>query len=162
MVEIDVIEIKNPNTNEIIIGQGNFSVKTIDDMYTAIISTVPNVKFGVAMNESKPQLTRMNGNDDSLKDLASQTALDIAAGHVFVIYLDGAYPINLLNTIKVIPCVVNIYVATSNPLELLVAKTGLGRAVVGVVDGLHATKKETDEEVQARRDLVKELGFLPA
>lgn len=161
MVELEVVRIKNPETNEIILGQGNFSVKTVDDLYTLLVSSVPDIKVGVAMNESKPQLTRVNGNDERLIELSSETAREIGAGHVFVIYMSGAFPVNVLNEIKNHPCVCCIYAATSNPLEVIVATTEMGRSVLGVVDGLKATMIENEEQKKERRELVKSLGFLP-
>lgn len=161
MVELEVIQIKNPKTNEMIFGQGNFSVKTVDDLYTILISTVPNIKCGIAMNESKPQMTRVNGNDDELKQLAVTAAQEVGAGHLFVIFMEGAFPMNVLNSIKVHPCVCNIFVATSNPLEIIVGKTGMGRSVLGVVDGLEALHVENEEQKNERRELVKSFGFYP-
>lgn len=161
MVETEVIDVPNQNESEIIIGLGNFTVKTIDDFYTLLYSSSAGIKFGTAMNEAKPKLTRATGNDETLKKLASETALKIGAGHVFVIYIKGAYPINVLPNIKRHPCVCAIYAATSNPLQILVAKTNLGRAVIGAVDGTPAEAIENDTQKEERRALVKKLGFLP-
>ncbi len=162
MVELETIDIPNPNNeSEIIIGLGNFTVKTIDELYTLLYSSSAGIKFGVAMNEAKPKLTRLVGNDGTLKKLASETALKIGAGHVFVVYIKGAYPLHVLNGLKHHPCVCSIYAATSNPLQILVARTNLGRAVIGAVDGTPAEAVEHDAQREERRTLVKTLGFSP-
>jgi hypothetical protein len=154
-----IIDIKNPNTYEIIIGQGNFSVKTVDDIYLTVLSSSPNVKAAVAMNEAKPKLTRVNGNDDELVKLASETAKEIGAGHVFVIYMKGAFPMHVLPYIKSLPTVCLIFAATSNPCQAVVIETPLGRSLLGVVDGASATKVENEKERKERRELVEKLGF---
>jgi hypothetical protein len=155
----EIVNVENPSEFEIIVGQGNFSVYTVDDLYRTIYASVPNVKFAIAINEAKPQLVRVNGNDEELKKLASKACLDIGGGHVFVIYMKGAYPLHVLNAVKHHPCVANVYVATSNPLQILVRETELGRAVVGVVDGKKVTSVETEEEKRERRELVKKFGY---
>lgn len=160
-MDIESIDIQNPNESEIVIGLGNFTVKTIDDLYTLLYSSSAGIKFGVAMNEAKPKLTRVAGNDEGLKKLASETALKIGAGHVFVVYIKGAYPINVLPNLKHSPCVCSIYAATSNQLQILVAKTNLGRSVIGAVDGTPAEAVENEAQREERRALVKKLGFLP-
>lgn len=160
-MEIETIDIPNPLEAEIIIGLGNFTVKTIDDLYTLLYSSSAGIRFGAAMNEAKPKLTRAVGNDEGLKKLASEAALKIGAGHVFVVYIKGAYPLHVLNGLKHHPCVCTIYAATSNPLQILVVKTNLGRAVIGAVDGTPAIAIESEEQKEERRALVKKLGFLP-
>lgn len=145
---------------EIIIGQGNFSIFAVDDLYKAVLISVPKLDFALAMNEAKPQLTRVNGNNDKLKKLAAEACLKIGAGHVFVVYMKGAYPIHVLKSLKNHPCVAGIYAATSNPLQVIVKETGLGRSVVGVVDGKKATKIETDEQKKERREMLEKFGFV--
>lgn len=157
----EVVPIETAEGLEVIIGQGNFTVKTIDDFHSLLYSSAPGIKFGAAMNEAKPKLARVVGNEPTLKELAAKTALAIGAGHIFVIYLKGAYPIHVLNSVKEHPCVCNIYVATSNPLQVLVATTELGRAVVGVVDGSAAKSIETDSQKEERRAMVKKFGYVP-
>ena len=159
-VKIKIIPIKNPNTNEIIIGQGNFTIKTIDDFYDVLFGSAQGIEFGVAMNEAKPRLVRATGNNEELKKLAAETALAIGAGHVFVIYLKNAFPIHVLNAIKQMPTVASVLVASSNPLEAVVAETSLGKALLGFVDGSAAEKIENETERQGRKELVKKLGFL--
>ncbi len=160
-MNVEIVPIETAEGLEVIIGQGNFTIKTIDDFHSLLYSSAPGIKFGVAMNEAKPKLTRSIGNEPTLKELAARTALAIGAGHIFVIYLKGAYPIHVLNAVKDHPCVCGVYVATSNPLQLLVATTDLGRAIVGVVDGASAKTVETDSQKAERRDMVKKFGYVP-
>jgi len=158
-MDTEVIDIKNPNTNEIIVGQGNFSVKTVIDIFDQLKKAVPEIECGVAMNEAKPKLTRVEGNDEEVKKLAAETCREIGAGHVFVVYMKKAYPIGVLNELVQVPGVVNVYVATSNPLQVITTKTSLGKVVIGVVDGFAAETIETEEQKQERMDLLKKLGF---
>ncbi|MFH1545022.1 MAG: adenosine-specific kinase [archaeon] len=158
-LKINSLKIENPETNEIIIGQGNFTVKTIEDFYNALVSAAPEIEFGVGMNEAKPKLTRVNGNNKELIQRAGETCKKIAAGHVFVIYFKKAFPIHVLNAVKALPTVCCIYCATSNELELIMAETGLGKSVIGVVDGTAAEKIENEEEKKHRIELLKKLGF---
>ena len=160
-METEIINLPTKEGLECVVGQGNFTVKTIDEFYTLLYSSSKDIKFGVAMNEAKPKLVRVEGNDSELKELAAKSALEIGAGHVFVVFLKNAYPIHVLNHLKHHPCVANIYLATSNPAQVLVAKTDLGRSVVGVVDGLPADKIESKEEREERKQLVEKLGFIP-
>jgi len=158
-VKFSVLEIENPETNEIIIGQGNFTVKTIEDFYDVIISSSPGIEFGVAMNEAKPKLVRVNGNNEELKDRASKTCLQLGAGHAFVIYFRKAFPLHVLNAIKAMPTVASIYCATSNPLQLITAETALGKSIIGVIDGTTAQTIETPKEKKERIELLEKLGF---
>lgn len=158
-VKIKSLKIENPETNEIIIGQGNFTVKTIEDFYDALVGAVPEIEFGVGMNEAKPKLTRVNGNNKELIQRAGETCRNIGAGHVFVIYFKNAFPIHVLNAVKALPTVCSIYCATSNELELIIAETTLGKSVIGVIDGTAAEKIEDKEEEKQRIELLKKLGF---
>ena len=160
-IDFEKVSVQTSEGLEVIIGQGNFTVKTIDDLYAFVYQSSKDVKFGIAMNEAKPMLTRVVGNDEELTKLAGDAALKIGAGHVFVIYLRNAYPIHVMNSVKSHPCVANIFAATSNPCEVLVAKTKLGRAVIGVVDGTSSTAIENETQKKERRDLVKKFGYVP-
>lgn len=159
MVKIEVVEVEKPEGVECIIGQGNFSIFTVDDLARALLTAVPGIKFGVAMNEAKPQLTRYTGNDKELEELAAKNALKIGAGHVFVILMKNAFPINVLNTIKNHPAVAMVYGASENPMQVIVAETELGRSVLGIVDGKAATRIETSEQKKERRELVEKIGY---
>jgi len=161
VIKFDAVKIKTSESLEVIIGQGNFTVKTIDDLYACVFQSSKDVKFGVAMNEAKPRLTRVAGNDGELKKLAGDAALRIGAGHVFVIYLRNAFPIHVMNSVKSHPCIACIFAATSNPCEVIVANTALGRAVVGVVDGTSANAIENETQKKERRELVKKFGYVP-
>ena len=159
-MKTEVIKIENPEGRyQVIIGQANFSVFTTDDLYRALLTAVPEIKLAVAMNEAVPKLTRVTGNDEILKKLASENCLKIGASHVFVVMTENAFPINILNTIKHHPAVANVYVASANPMEVIVAETELGRAVLGVVDGTSVNRIETDEERKERRELCEKLGY---
>ena len=153
-----VIDFGTPDY-EVIIGQGNFTIKTIEDIYDAVFSSIPNARFGAAMNEAKPRVVRVTGTDEALKKTAAEIAQKIGAGHVFVIALRGAFPVHVLNAIKQIPTVAGIYIATSNPFQIIVAETDLGRAVIGVVDGTPVDHVESDEEREERRETVRRFGY---
>jgi len=159
-VEIERIGVTNPDAKQVIIGQGNFSIFTCDDLFRALLTTVPGIKCAVAMNEAVPRLTRVTGNEESLKKLAGENCLRIAASHTFFIIMDGAFPINVLNALKSHPAVATIFVASANPLDVLVAETELGRAVIGVVDGTSANRVETEAEKKERRALCEKLGYV--
>ncbi|MHC1636348.1 MAG: adenosine-specific kinase [Candidatus Methanospirareceae archaeon] len=156
---IERVEIKNPKGRQVIIGQGNFTIFACDDIFKTLLTTVPNIRCAVAMNEAAPKLTRVTGNDPELKKEASENCLRIGASHVFLIMMDGAFPINVLQALKAHPAVANIFVASANPIEVIVASTKLGRAVIGVVDGSSVNRIEDDSEREGRRNLCKELGY---
>ncbi len=157
-VKIEVLDFGTPDY-EVIIGQGNFTIKTIEDLYDAVYSSIPGAKFGAAMNEAKPKVVRVTGTDEELKKIAADIALKIGAGHVFVVVMRGAFPIHVLNAIKSIPTVACVYLATSNPFQVIVAETDLGRSVIGVVDGTPADHVESEEEKKERKELVRKFGY---
>jgi adenosine/AMP kinase len=159
-VKIERVEVKNPEEKQVIIGQGNFTIFACDDIFKALLTAVPGIKCAVAMNEAAPRLTRVTGNDEGLKELAGGNCLRIGASHTFFIMLDNAFPINVLGALKSHPVVANIYVASANPLEVIVAETELGRAVIGVVDGTSVNRIETEEEKKERRELCEKLGYV--
>jgi len=159
VVKIERIEVRNPEEKQVIIGQGNFTIFACDDIFKALLTAAPGIKCAVAMNEAAPRLTRVTGNDERLKELAGENCLHIGASHTFFIMLDNAYPINVLNVLKSHPAVANIYVASANPLEVIVAETELGRAVLGVVDGTAVNRIESEAEREERRKLCIELGY---
>lgn len=156
---LDVISIEKPEGVECIIGQGNFSIFTVDDLALTLKTAVPGIEFGLAMNEAKPKLTRVEGNNEDLKTYAAQACLSIGAGHVFVIMMQKAFPINVLNTIKDYPTTCRVYAASENPLQVLIKKTNLGSAIIGVVDGTASESVETEEQRQERKDLLKKIGY---
>ena len=159
-VKIERVGVKNPEEKQVIIGQGNFTIFACDDIFKTLLTAVPGLKCAVAMNEAVPRLTRVTGNDEELKELASENCLKIGASHTFFILMDNAFPINVLGALKSHPAVANIYVASANPLEVIVAETELGRAVIGVVDGTSVNRVETEEEKKERRELCEKLGYV--
>jgi len=159
MMKIEQVAVKNPEEKQVIIGQGNFTVFACDDLFRTLLTAVPGLKCAVAMNEAVPRLTRVTGNDEGLNELASENCLKIGASHCFFILMENAFPINVLGALKSHPAVANIFVASANPLEVVVAETGLGRAVLGVVDGTSATRVESEEEKKERRELCVQLGY---
>lgn len=158
-MELKAVPMEIPENGNIVIGQSHF-IKTVEDIYEAIVNTVPQMKFGIAFNEaSGPCLTRVDGNDDALKALATRNATAIAAGHTFVLAMQNGYPINVLGRLKDVPEVCSIFCATANPVEVIVAETGLGRGILGVVDGFPPKGVETDADVQARQGLLRKFGY---
>ena len=158
-MDIEIVPITKAEGVECIIGQGNFSILTVDGLSLSLRTAAPSICFGMAMNEAKPKLVRVEGNDDELKEAAAKACLDIGAGHVFVIMMKRAFPINVLNTVKQYPSVCTVYGASENPLQALVAKTDLGRSVIGIVDGTAADAIETETQRQERKDLLKRIGY---
>jgi len=159
-MKLEKVEILNPEQKyQIVVGQGNFSVFTVDELFRALLTAVPGIKVAVAMNEAAPRLVRVTGNDEELKKIAAENALRIAASHVFVVVTSNAFPINFLNTIKLHPAVCSVFVASANKMEIIVAETELGRAVLGAVDGTAVTKIENEEEKRKRRELCEKLGY---
>jgi len=159
MLEFSSVRLEVPADSNLILGQTHF-IKTVEDLYEAVVNTVPQAKFGIAFNEaSGPCLTRHDGNDDELRQVAIRNAQAIAAGHIFVLILRNAYPINLLNTIKQVPETCSIFCATANPLEVIVAQTEQGRGVMGVIDGSSPKGIEGPDEAAARREFLRKIGY---
>jgi adenosine/AMP kinase len=155
----EVVPIAKPDTLNVIVGQAHF-IKTVDDLHEALVGISPHLRFGVAFCEaSGPRLVRRSGNDDVLVDLAVRAALDIGAGHSFVIFLDHGFPLNVLNAVKAVPEVCTIVAATANPLQVVVAVTDAGRGVMGVIDGGPPLGVETADDVADRRELLQVIGY---
>ncbi len=158
-MELKAVRLEIPENGNIIAGQTHF-IKSVEDLYEAVVNTVPHMKFGVAFNEaSGPCLTRVEGNDDELKSMATRNATAVGAGHFFVIALREGYPINLTNAIQQVPEVCCIYCATANPVEVIVAETEQGRGVLGVVDGSPPKGVESDDDARARREFLRRIGY---
>ena len=159
MLNLVTIKITPPKDANLILGQAHF-IKTTEDLYEALVNATPDVKFGVAFCESSgPCLVRHEGNDPELKRLAAEKALELACGHSFLIIMKNAYPINVLDKIREVPEVCNIYAATANPLEIIVAETDQGRGIIGVVDGYKSKGIETDENIIERKDFIRKIGY---
>ena len=152
--------IKKPENLNFIFGQSHF-IKTVEDIHEMLVTTVPNIKFGLAFCEaSGPCLVRWTGNDEDLIELANENALRIGAGHSFILFLgEGYFPINVLNNLKRIPEVVNIFCATANPTGVVLLESELGRAVLGVVDGSSPTGIETEEDIANRKIFLRKIGY---
>jgi len=158
-MDLKTVALEIPEGVNLILGQTHF-IKTVEDIYEAMATAVPQGKFGVAFNEaSGPCLTRADGNDDTLKALAVRNASAVAAGHIFVVVMRDAYPINVLGRIKDVPEVCSIYCATANPVEVVIAETEQGRGVLGVIDGVPPKGVETAEDVEKRRGFLRMIGY---
>ncbi len=158
-MEVKVVAIEKPEDVNFILGQSHF-IKTIEDLHEAIVQTVPQMKFGIAFCESSgPALIRFSGNDDELISLAKKNALKLSAGHVFAVFMRDGFPVNILNSIKSIPEVVNIYCATGNPVQVIVAENEQGRGILGVIDGVKSKGIETDDDKKVRHDFLRKIGY---
>src|SRR4051794_27450213 len=158
-MELKLVPLEIPEGGNLILGQSHF-IKTVEDIYEAIVNTVPQIKFGVAFSEaSGPCLIRVDGNDDAMKANVVQNARAVAAGHTFYIAMREGYPINLLNGIQQTPEVCTIYCATANPVEVIVAETEQGRGILGVVDGFSPKGVETEEDAQQRHGFLRKIGY---
>ncbi len=159
MLGLKVVKIKKPDEINLILGQSHF-IKTVEDLYEALVNSVPGIKFGLAFAESSGACkVRSEGNDSELKALAAENVLEIGAGHSFLVFLKDAFPINVLNAIKNIPEVCRIYCATANPVEVIVVETGQGRGILGVVDGLKLKGIENSDDVAWRKDFLRKIGY---
>ncbi|KYH36597.1 MAG: hypothetical protein AYL29_012710 [Candidatus Bathyarchaeota archaeon B24] len=158
-VKLEVVKVDVPEGVNVILGHSHF-IKTVEDLHEVLVNSVPGIKFGLAFNEaSGPCLVRASGNDDELKKLAVENALRIRCGHAFIIYIRDAYPINVLNAVKHVPEVCRIFAATANPLQVIVAETEQGRGILGVVDGFKTKGVETPEDVRARKEFLRKIGY---
>lgn len=158
-LELKVVTIDKPEDANLILGQSHF-IKTVEDLHEAMVGSVPGVRFAVAFCESSgPALVRWSGNDDALLEMAKRNALALSAGHVFIILMRDAYPINVLNAVKRVQEVCTIFCASANPVQVVVAETEQGRGVLGVVDGVKTKGVETPDDVTARKDLLRRFGY---
>jgi hypothetical protein len=158
-MEIKLIDIEKPEETNFILGHSHF-IKTVEDLYEAIVQSVPGVKFGIAFCEaSQDRLVRWTGNDEALIEMAQKNAMNIGAGHSFIIFLDQAFPINMLNAIKQVPEVCRVFCATANPTQVVITESKLGRAILGVVDGLSPKGIETEEDIEIRKNFLRKIGY---
>jgi len=158
-MELKIIKIEKPEDSNVILGQTHF-IKSVEDIYEAIVNTNPNAKFGIGFCEaSQDRLVRTEGNDKELENLAAKNALNLSCGHSFIIILKNAFPINILNAIKNVPEVCNIYAATANPLEIIIAETEQGRGILGVIDGFKSRGIETEENKNERKKFLRKIGY---
>lgn len=158
-MELKAIRLEIPENGNIILGQSHF-IKTVEDLYEAIVTTVPGMKFGIAFNEASGAcLTRVDGNDIALMDNATRNAQALAAGHTFVVAIRDGYPINILGRIREIPEVCSIFCATANPVEAIVAESEQGRGVLGVIDGASPKGVEGEADREWRHGLLRKIGY---
>lgn len=158
-MELKTVGIKIPEGANMIFGQTHF-IKSAEDLYEAMTGAVPGAKFGIAFCEASGAcLVRCEGNDDELREAAAASAVGIGCGHTFIIFMRNAYPINVLNAIKSVPEVCNIFCATANPVEVVVAQTSQGRGVLGVIDGSSPLGVEEEQDVKERRAFIRKIGY---
>ncbi len=158
-MELKIVKIEKPDNINFILGQAHF-IKTVEDLYEAIVTTQPHLKFGIAFCESSgPALVRWAGNDEAMIELAKKNALSLSAGHSFIIFMDNGYPINILNAVKIVPEVCRIFCATANPVEVIIAETEQGRGILGVIDGVKTSGIEGEEDIQKRKEFLRKIGY---
>ncbi|HOF02687.1 MAG TPA: adenosine-specific kinase [Atribacterota bacterium] len=158
-MEIKTIKLDYPEEANIILGQSHF-IKTAEDLYEIMVSSVPGIKFGLAFNEaSGPCLVRAEGNDEKLKRIAISNIQEIGAGHTFLIIMENAFPINVLNAVKQCPEVCRIFCATANPVEVIVSETEQGRGILGVIDGAVPQGVEKEEDVEKRKKFLRTISY---
>ncbi len=158
-LELKTVRVDPPKDCNIIFGMSHF-IKTVEDLYEALVNSVPDIKFGLGFCEaSGPCLVRHEGNDEELRRLAADKAFEIACGHTFIIYLKNAFPINVLGKIRAVPEVCAVYAATANPLEIIVVETEQGRGVIGVIDGYKSKGIEAENDIVDRQRFLRKIGY---
>ncbi|MCX5973085.1 MAG: adenosine-specific kinase [Coprothermobacterota bacterium] len=158
-MDIKTVEIENPQGLNLIFGQSHF-IKTVEDLYETLVGSAPSIRFGLAFCESSgPCLVRFAGNDPELVELANKNAAAIGCGHSFLIFLQEAFPINVLNAVKLVPEVCQIFCATANPVTVIVAENERGRGVLGVIDGDKSKGVETEQDIVERKSLLRRFGY---
>jgi adenosine/AMP kinase len=158
-MELKIVKIENPDSLNIILGQSHF-IKTVEDVYEAMVSTVPAAKFGLAFCEASDVcLVRHTGTDNELVELARNNAYALSAGHSFIVFMRDMFPVNVLNAIKNVPEVCRIFCATANPVEVIIAETEQGRGILGVVDGFSSKGIETEDDIKTRKNLLRQIGY---
>jgi adenosine/AMP kinase len=158
-MELKTVPIENPDELNLILGQSHF-IKTVEDLHETLVQAVPGLRFGLAFCEaSGPRLVRRSGNDAELEWLAVRNAQAVGAGHSFIVFLREGFPVNVLNAVKMVPEVCRIFCATANPVQVVVAEEGDGRAILGVVDGASPLGVETDDDIAERKELLRRFGY---
>jgi len=158
-MNLSVLSIEKPAEMNFILGHAHF-IKTVEDLYEAIVQTNPSMKFGLAFCEaSGPCLVRYAGNDQRLVELAQKNALAIGAGHTFIIFMESGFPVNILNVVKNVTEVCRVHCATSNPTQVIVAETELGRGIVGVIDGEKSKAIEAELDIAKRKQFLRAIGY---
>ena len=158
-MELKTVKIENPDAFNLILGQSHF-IKTVEDIYEVIVTTVPGAKFGIAFCEASDVcLVRYTGTDDQLVELARKNALRLSTGHAFIVMMKNMFPVNILNSIKQVPEVCGIFCATANPVDVVVAETDQGRGIMGVIDGFSSRGMETEQDIQKRKSFLRNIGY---
>ena len=158
-MEIKTVKVEKTEALNLILGHSHF-IKTVEDIYEAIVNTVPGAKFGLAFCESSgPCLVRYTGTDNELIELAKKNAYNLSAGHCFILFMQDMFPVNILNAIKNVPEVCRVFCATANPVEVLIAETEQGRGIIGVVDGFSSKGIETETDIQERKQFLRTIGY---
>lgn len=158
-MELEIVDVENPESLNLVLGQTHF-IKSIEDIYEAVVTSVPGIKFGVAFCEASVEcLIRSDGTDETLRELAVNNAKKIGAGHTFILFARDAFPINFLPRIKAVPEVCSIFAATANPLQVVVAKSDRGRGIMGVIDGESPKGVETEENARERMEFLRKIGY---
>ena len=158
-MEIKTVKIENPDELNMILGHTHF-IKTVEDIYEAMVNAVPMAKFGLAFCEASQEcLVRYDGTDEALIELAQKNAYHLSAGHSFILFMRDLFPINVLNAIKNVPEVCRIFCATANPVEVIIVETDLGRGILGVIDGFASKGIETAENIKERKELLRKIGY---
>ena len=158
-MELKTVKIEKPEATNFILGQSHF-IKTVEDIFEAVVQTNSHMKFGVGFCESSgPALVRWAGNDEAMIDLAKKNALNLSCGHCFILFMENGFPVNVLNAIKNISEVCTVYCATANPVEVVVAESGQGRGILGVIDGMKSKGIETDADIKTRKEFLRKIGY---
>lgn len=159
-MQLKTVKIEKPEDTNFILGQAHF-IMSVEDIHECLVRAVPGIKFGLAFCEASGKcLVRWSGTDESMIELAKQSASALAAGHSFIVFLgDGFYPLNVLNGLKTVPEVCRIFCATANPTEVIVAETDQGRGILGVVDGSSPRGVEDEAEIRWRKDFLRQIGY---
>ncbi|MCK4575117.1 adenosine-specific kinase [candidate division WOR-3 bacterium] len=158
-MEIKIVEIENPHQLNFVIGQSHF-IKTVEDVHEALVSAICGIKFGFAFCESSDKrLVRITGTDNDLIEIAKKNALNIGAGHSFILFLKDAYPINILTTLRTVPEIVGFYCATANPVKVIIAEEGEQRGILGVLDGMKPLGAEDEEAKEERKRFLRKIGY---
>jgi adenosine/AMP kinase len=159
-MNLTTVKIEKPEETNFVLGQSHF-IKTVEDIHEALVNAVPGIKFGLAFCEASGKcLVRWTGNDTGLIELAQKNAMAISAGHSFILFLgENYFPINILNAIKSVPEVCRVFCATANPTEVIIAETGQGRGILGVIDGFSPKGIESDEDIAWRKSFLRKIGY---
>ncbi|HLF20082.1 MAG TPA: adenosine-specific kinase [Bacteroidota bacterium] len=158
-MELKTVQIEKPEDTNFILGQSHF-IKTVEDIFEAIVQTNPQMKFGLGFCESSgPALVRWVGNDQNLIEMAKKNAMNLSCGHCFILFMENGFPVNVLNSIKNLPEVCHIFCATANPVQVIVAESGQGRGIMGVIDGVKTKGIETESDIKTRKDFLRTIGY---